>query len=113
MASAATPPNPRVAEIAALLRQQIAGGSLSPTSAVAIINTAASLGASWDIVEDVIAEIAKGADGISGTEDDIIPASTVSTLKTLLHGGVVRDMASWVVDLQRPTGGAKPWWLCC
>ncbi len=108
----ATPrtPNPRVAEIAALLRQQIAAGSLSPTSAVAIINTAARLGASWDIVEDVIAEIAKGADGIAGTADDIIPASTMKMLTTLLHGGVVRDMARWVVDLQPHTGSR---WLCC
>lgn len=94
--------------IATQIRQQIAAGSLDPASAVGIIRAAASLGASWDTVEAVVAELAKGADGIAGTEDDVIPPSTVALLSALLRSGVVRDMAAWGAQ-------AQPFrkWGCC
>lgn len=100
-ATTTTTTDPRVADIAARLRAQIAAGQLDPGGAVAIIRAAAGLlggdraAASWDLVEDVIAELAKGADGVSGTQDDLIPPPTAAMLSALLHGGVVRDMVAW------------------
>ena len=90
------------AEVAAAVRELIATGRVAPFSAVAIIRAAARAGASWDAVEDVVATIAKGADGIGGTADDLIPMSTLAMLTSLLHNGVVRDLVTWVLEL---TGG--------
>lgn len=102
-----------VPEIAETVRGMIATGTLDPGSAVGIIKAVATVGASWDVVEDVVAEIAKGADGIAGTEDDLIPASTLSMLSALLHSGVVRDMVGWAAELSGDRQGGRPWWRWC
>ncbi len=94
--------DPKVAEVAAKVRAMIADGSVDPLSAIAILRSAAAVGASWDVVEDVVREIAKGADGIAGTSDDLIPASTLSMLSALLHSGVVKDIVAWAVELRIP-----------
>lgn len=104
--------DPRVAEVAAKVRAMIADGSVDPLSAIAIVRSIASVGASWDIVEDVVGEIAKGADGIAGTPDDLIPPGTLSMLTALLHSGVVRDLVSWAVEVGVPAAGAlRPLWV--
>lgn len=106
--------DPRVAEVAAKVRAMIADGSLDPLSAIGIVRAIASIGASWDIVEDVAREIAKGADGIAGTADDLIPPSTLSMLSALLHSGVVSDLVKWATEVGVPAVfGGKPWWRCC
>lgn len=90
-----TTTNQQVADVARQLRQLIAQGQVDAGSAVGIIRAAAAVGASWDSVEAVVRELAKGADGVAGTADDLIPAQTVELLALLLHSGVVRDLAAW------------------
>jgi len=105
--------DPAIASVAAKVRAMIASGQVNPLSAIDIIRTAASVGASWDVVEDVVAEIAKGADGIAGTQDDLIPASTVNMLSALLHSGVVRDIVAWAgAELSSGDPATRPWWRC-
>lgn len=101
--------DPRIAQVAQEIRAMIASGKVNPLSAIDIIRTAASVGASWDAVEDIVAEIAKGADGIAGTADDLIPPSTLNMLSALLHSGVVRDIVSWASEMET---GDRPWWKC-
>ena len=106
--------DPHVAEAAARVREMIAQGCVDTSSAVAIVRAAAAAGVTWDSVEDVVAEIAKGADGISGTADDLIPAATLDMLTSLLNSGVVRDVVSWASDLASAavdvaTGGCLAW----
>lgn len=92
-------PDPAVKAVSDQIRAMIRSGQLSPFSAIEIIRAATNIGADLDAVESIIEEIAKGADGIGGTADDLIPASTMEILRTLLHSGVVRDVVSWVADL--------------
>lgn len=94
--------DPKVAEVAAAVRAMIADNRVDPLSAIGILRAAAAVGASWDVVEDVVREIAKGADGISGTADDLIPASTINMLSALLHSGVVKDIVAWAVEVGAP-----------
>lgn len=95
-------PDPAVKAVSDQIRAMIRSGQLSPFSAIEIIRAATNIGADLDAVESIIEEIAKGADGIGGTADDLIPVSTVEILRTLLHSGVVRDVVSWVADLLSP-----------
>lgn len=90
---------PEIRAIADKVRAMMADGQVDMTSAVQIIRAAAAVGASWDAVEDVITEIAKGADGVSGTADDLIPQATLNMLVALLHSGVVRDMVAWAAEM--------------
>lgn len=93
---------------------------INPTSALQLIRAAASVGASWEAVEAVVTELAKGADGIAGTADDLIPPATLATLRVMLGSGVVRELAEWVGDMHASgcvtakcfpcTGGFKGWW---
>lgn len=91
--------DPKIRAIADKVRAMMTGGQVDMGSAVQIIRAAAAVGASWDVVEDVITEIAKGADGVSGTSDDLIPQGTLTMLLALLHSGVVRDMAAWAAEM--------------
>lgn len=97
-----------VCEVAAAVREQIATGQLNPFSAVAIIRAAAAAGSGWDAVEDVVTAIAKGADGIGGTADDLIPMATLAMLTSLLHNGVVRDLVAWALEAPDGTPGGAP-----
>lgn len=97
--------DPRVTDIAAQVRQMIANGNLDPGSCIGIVRAAAALGADWSIVEDVVCEIAKGADGVAGTSDDLIPQSTLTMLSALLGSGVVRDVVAWASEFTGPAAG--------
>lgn len=44
------------------------------------------------LIVKVVEKIAAGADGIVGTDDDIIPASVVAGLKTILEKDLVGDV---------------------
>ena len=61
---------------------------------MAIVRAAAAAGVTWDSVEDVVAEdhLTKGADGISGTADDLIPA--ILPLRPLNGGDRVRPKSA-------------------
>lgn len=108
--------SPAVKEVADKVRALVAQGALNPFSVVDIIRSAARVGASWDAVEDVVTEIAKGADGIGGTADDLIPLPVMALISTMLSNGVVRDIVAWAteVDPAAPGGKPAPWWkrLC-
>jgi hypothetical protein len=100
-----------VAQIAADVRAQIAGGQVDPLRVMAIVKAAAAGGHPWHLVVGAVEEIAKGADGVEGTIDDLIPAAQMRLLRTLLDSGVVADVAQWVAALA-PAAGGKPWWKC-
>jgi hypothetical protein len=95
----AAPVDPAVRDLADKVRALIARGDVDPFSAIDIIRAAGKVGAGWDRVESVVVQLAKGADGIGGTPDDVIPPSTLSVMLTLLHTGVVTDLVGWVRDL--------------
>lgn len=97
---------PPVSEAAAAVREQIATGQVNPFSAVAIMRAAARAGAGWETAEEVVAFVAKGADGIGGTADDLIPMATMAMLTSLLHNGVVRDLAAWALEVDSAPGAA-------
>lgn len=59
-----------------------------------------------DAAVDIVTQLACGADGISGTADDIIPASTLVALRALLDSDLVGKL---VVELARPPRS----WPCC
>lgn len=91
--------DPAVRAVSDQIRAMIRTGNLNPFSAIEIIRAATNIGADLGAVESIVEEIAKGADGVGGTADDLIPAATLEILKTLLRSGVVRDVVSWVADL--------------
>ena len=50
---------------------------------------------------EVITRVAAGADGVAGTADDLIPATTMSTLKMMLEGDLVEQTVDLVSDIAR------------
>jgi hypothetical protein len=82
------------------IRTLIQSGSLSPLSVISIIRAAARLSPSWDVAEQVVRELAKGADGIEGTADDLIPQASLDMLSAMAHSGAARDLLEWVAELQ-------------
>lgn len=95
------------------VRTAMAEGRVDMDSSVDIIRTAVDVGASWNTVEDVIAVIAKGVDGVLGTPDDLIPPATLNMLLTLLHNGVVQDMVQWAADISTAKKRPIAWLRCC
>jgi hypothetical protein len=50
---------------------------------------------------EVLTRIAAGADGVVGTADDLIPATTMATLKVLLEGDLVDQTVNLISDVAR------------
>lgn len=76
------------------IRTMINHGNVDATSVSSIVKAATSIvNNPWDVVE-VIEELAKGADGIEGTRDDLICPSTMAKLRVLLRHDLVEDLAS-------------------
>lgn len=94
-----TGPSARIRAIARYVRGAIEDGTVDPTSAFGIIQSVATAGASWEIVESVLDLLAKGADGIAGTQDDVIPETTMIVLRIMLRHRVVRDLAAWATAM--------------
>ena len=68
-------------------------GHVDAASVTSIVKAATSLvNNPWDVVE-VIEELAKGADGIEGTKDDLISPDVMAKLRVLLRHDLVEDMA--------------------
>lgn len=80
------------------VRTMIRMGSVSSSSVISIIRAVANVSPSWDVIETVVRELAKGPDGIAGTSDDLIPQATLDALSSLVSIGAVRDMLEWVKD---------------
>lgn len=98
-----THPPAHITVLAGKVRDMIRNGTVNPTSVMEIVVAVHALNPHWETVEDVVTEIAKGPDGIAGTADDLIPASTMSVLTILLRAGAVRDIALWLQN-RTPSG---------
>jgi hypothetical protein len=58
-------------------------------------------------VVEIVSLLARGADGISGTADDVIPPATVAALRALLDSDLVGNLAAEL-------GHVGTWtWPCC
>lgn len=64
-----------------------------PVSAIELIKTVQLYVKDDDNLISIIESIAAGADGISGTDDDIISPDVLDTLKMLLKHRVVHELA--------------------
>jgi hypothetical protein len=102
-----------VAAVAVRVREMIRSGHVDPTSCLAIVRAAASVAKSWDTVEAVVYELAKGADGVEGTPDDLIPEGIVRALHIVLDNGWVAELAAWLRDSEAAAKRAgRPWYRC-
>lgn len=88
-------------KIAILVQEGILKGDISKTSptqliakGMEIMETFPNMNGSQkkQLLVKVVEKVAAGADGIAGTEDDIIPKSVVDALKTLLEKNLVEDI---------------------
>lgn len=100
-------PNPAVAEAVARVRAAIRDKHVNAFSVIDILAAVCDAGISWTVAEDVLVEIAMGADGLAGTADDLIPPGTVRAIKSLLKLGIVRDLASWMWNTKPSTTTAQ------
>ena len=101
-------PNPAVAEAVARVRAAIRDKHVNAFSVIDILAAVCDAGISWTVAEDVLVEIAMGADGLAGTADDLIPPGTVRAIKSLLKLGIVRDLASWMWNTKPSTTTTAP-----
>ena len=72
-----------------------------PTNAVDLIKVVKSYVAHPEQIVPILEKIASGADGISGTDDDIIKPELVVAVKTLLELQLVQHIAS---EIKNPQG---------
>lgn len=92
--------------VATAIRHQIREGKVDAGSAVAIIRavgnlckrTGVSLASMPEVAEAVLVEVAKGKDGILGTDDDLITPEVLGALQSLVGMGVVRELAAWACE---------------
>ena len=68
-----------------------------PASALELVRVVQTYVKSDDVIS-VIENIAAGADGISGTDDDLVPSAILETLRVLLKHKVVHELASEFVS---------------
>lgn len=101
----------------ARIRDCIRRRDLDPASAIRVIRLAATLSPSWRVALDAVREIAKGADGVAGTADDLIPTATLDLISRMLDGGAVGDLLDWVSsledDLSEAVAAAQSCGKCC
>lgn len=72
-----------------------------PTNAVELIRIVKLHVQKPELIVPVLEKIAAGADGISGTEDDIVSPEIVQAVKSLLDLDVVQHIAS---EIKLPAG---------
>ncbi len=95
----------QIKDIADKVRAMSKNREFNSASAIEIVRAVGRVSARWDIVEAVVEEIAKGPDGVIGTDDDLIPQKTLESLRALLDHGVVKDITDWIsgVEAAGPT----------
>jgi hypothetical protein len=54
-----------------------------------------------NILLTCLQDIAKGADGLSGTADDVISKEIMNSLSILLNENVIEDVIEFVIDLSK------------
>lgn len=79
--------------------------SLDPKSVVQLVKDVSRLASNKEEALEALRLIAKGADGVSGTRDDIIPPATLKTVLMLMESGVLEEL---VVELRGGCG-----WCSC
>lgn len=97
-------------KIAILLQEGILKGEISKDSPMKLIAKGMEILETFPnmkgeekkvLLVKVIEKIAAGADGIAGTEDDIIPASVVEALKTILEKDLIGDIVQVIAGAAR------------
>lgn len=53
------------------------------------------------LLMEMLTRIAAGADGKLGTDDDLLPASTMAALRTLLEGDLMEQTINLITDVAR------------
>lgn len=115
-----------VRRISDKVRAMIRAGKVDASSAVALIRAVGDAckasrvkqASMADVVEAVVVEIAKGQDGVLGTADDLISANVLNILTSLIQNQLVRELASWAVEmswaarLARLCSPAAAWCRC-
>lgn len=51
-----------------------------------------------DLVVDILSTIAKGADGIEGTQDDLIPSSVIAAIRAMIEHDLVASTIDIIID---------------
>jgi len=94
-------------KIAILLQEGILKGEISkdsPTKLIAkgmeIMETFPNMSGQQkkEMLFRIIEKLAAGADGIAGTDDDIIPATTVAALKMILEKNLLEDIVQVITS---------------
>lgn len=97
-------------KIAILLQEGILKGEISKDSPMKLIAKGMEILETFPnmkgeekkaLLVKVIEKIAAGADGIVGTDDDIIPAAVVEALKTMLEKDLVGDIIQVISSAAR------------
>lgn len=97
-------------KIAILLQEGILKGEISKDSPMKLIAKGMEILETFPnmkgeekkaLLVKVIEKIAAGADGVVGTEDDIIPASVVESLKTILEKDLIGDIVQVIAGAAR------------
>jgi hypothetical protein len=97
-------------KIAILLQEGILKGEISKDSPMKLIAKGMEMLETFPnmkgeekkaLLVKVIEKIAAGADGIAGTEDDIIPQSVVEALKTILEKDLIGDIIQVIAGAAR------------
>ncbi len=88
------------------VRGMLRSGQVDVDSAIGVFRAATSLAASWDVAARALELLAAGADGVSGTDDDVIPEKTMRVISFLLRQGVVRDLVAWLGGVLSPEDAA-------
>ena len=97
-------------KIAILLQEGILKGEISKDSPMKLIAKGMEMLETFPnmkgeekkaLLVKVIEKIAAGADGIAGTDDDIIPVAVVDALKTMLEKDLVGDIIQVIASAAR------------
>lgn len=86
---------------------------VDPENAISILKQIVKLvNGDIDAAVDIVTQLARGPDGISGTADDIIPPATIAALQALLDSDLVGKVA---VELSTFSPGRtlSRFWPCC
>ena len=111
-----------IESIANVVRASIRDGSVDVGSLAGLAKAVASAVASHaggpaldalSLTEAVIVEVAKGADGQLGTDDDLLPETVVNAVRLLASQGVMRDIASLSLGSSTPAVVGKAFGGCC
>jgi len=99
-----------VAQAEYILTEAIKSNEVSLNSAMAIVAKGMEVTSRFKYLDgshkkklllEVLTRIAAGADGVLGTADDLLPASTMATLKMLLEGDVVEQTINLISDVAK------------